>query len=234
VGNETANRAGLLRRLAAAVGSGAAGMLLVTGCAAGQQAQTIEQTPSIDGVQAEVGDIAIRAAGIAAPESGASYPKGSDAPLRMVIINRGATTDKLVSVTSTMAGGATFSAGSSSSSAGSGETASSASDSSSASPSASDSSPAATASGAPSSSSSPAENTPIELAGRQAVQIGTGSGGPTVMLTGLTTDLFPSQPVPVTLTFQSGASVTLTVAVRLTSEVPTAPTVSNVAGTGGE
>lgn len=223
MGNETANRTGLLGRLAAAVGSGTASILLVTGCAAGQQTQTIEQTPSIDGVQAEAGNIAIRAAGIAAPESAASYPKGSDAPLRMVIINRGAATDKLVSVTSTLAGGTTFSAGSNSSPAASGSGQASASDSASA-------SPTASASG----SSGAAQNTPIELAGRQAVQIGMGSGGPTVMLTGLTTDLFPSQPVPVTLTFSSGASVTITVAVRLTSEVPTAPTVSDVAGSGGE
>ncbi|HEV2886441.1 MAG TPA: hypothetical protein VGX49_05985 [Jatrophihabitans sp.] len=45
-------------------------------------------------------------------------------------------------------------------------------------------------------------------------------------LTGLNAELFPSQPVPVTLTFASGASVTVVMAVQLTSEVPTAPTVS--------
>jgi hypothetical protein len=241
VGNQTADRAGLLRRLGTTVASGAAGILLVTGCAAGQQAQTVQQTPSIDGVQAEAGNIAIRAAGIAAPESGASYPKGSDAPLRMVIINRGAAPDKLVSVTSTAAGGATFSAGSGSSPGASGAS-SSASDTASASPSASasssapasSSSPAATPSGSATSSSGAAQNTPIEVGGRQAVQIGIGSGGPTVTLTGLTTELFPAQPVPVTFTFASGASATVVVAVQLTSEVPSAPTVSEAVGHGGE
>jgi hypothetical protein len=242
VGNETANRAGLLRRLGAAVGSGAAGVLLVTGCAAGQQAQTVEQTPSIDGVQAEAGNIAIRAAGIAAPESGASYSKGSDAPLRMVLINRGGAADKLVSVTSTMAGGVQITPGSSSSpgASGSGQPSNSASDSSAASgsPSASagSSSPAAstTASAPATGSSNASQNTPIELAGRQSVRIGIGSGGPSVTLTGLTTELFPSQPVPVTLTFSSGASVTVVVAVQLTSEVPSAPVVSEATVPPGE
>jgi hypothetical protein len=58
------------------------------------------------------------------------------------------------------------------------------------------------------------------------VQIGIGPGDPTVTLTGLNAELFPSQPLPVTLTFQSGASVTVIMAVQLTSEAPPAPTVS--------
>jgi copper(I)-binding protein len=243
VGNETASRAGLLRRFGAAVGSGALGILLVTGCAAGQNAQTVEQTPSIDGVQAEAGNIAIRAAGIAAPESGTSYPKGSDAPLRMVIINRGTAADKLVSVSSTVAGGARFSSGASASPVASGASSSAtASSAVSASPSASSSSPAASASGSASAtggsasatgSSSASENTPIDLGARQSVQIGIGAGGPNVTLTGLTADLFPAQPVPVTLTFASGASVTVIMAVQLTSEAPTAPTVSQATELGG-
>ena len=39
-------------------------------------------------------------------------------------------------------------------------------------------------------------------------------------LTGLNAELFPAQSVPVTLTFASGASVTVTMAVQLTSEAP--------------
>jgi copper(I)-binding protein len=238
VGNESAGHAGLLRRLGAALGSGAAGVLLLTGCAAGQHAQTVEQTPSIDGVQADAGDIAIRAAGIAAPESGTSYSKGSDAQLRMVIVNRGTAADKLVSVSSPAAAGARFSAASSSSSGGSAESSSSATDSSavSASPSVTGPAPTGSAAGSASASGSApgaAQNTPIDLGGRQAVQIGIGTGGPSVTLTGLSADLFPSQPVPVTLTFASGASVTVTMAVQLSSEVPTAPTVSQVTEMGG-
>ena len=52
-------------------------------------------------------------------------------------------------------------------------------------------------------------------------------------LTGLTAELYPAQPVPVTLTFSSGASVTVIMAVQLPSEVPTAPTVSEATEAGG-
>ena len=85
-----------------------------------------------------------------------------------------------------------------------------------------------------SSSSGASQNTPIELPGRQAVQIGFDSGGPSVLLTGLTNELFPSQPVPVTLTVSSGASVTVVLAVQLTSEAPTAPTDSAAVQPAGE
>jgi copper(I)-binding protein len=243
VGNQTTDGAGLLRRLGVATGSAVAAVLLVTGCAAGQQAQTVEQTPSIDGVQAEAGTIAIRAAGIATPEGGTSYRKGSDAPLRLVLVNRSLTADKLVSVSSPVASGVRISAGSNSSSAApGGSSPATSSSASSTAPSASSSSATGSAAGSPSASASPsasgsagasatgsssaAQNTPIDLGGRQSVQIGIGSGDPTVTLTGLSTELFPAQTVPVTFTFASGASVTVSMAVQLTSEPPAAPTVS--------
>jgi copper(I)-binding protein len=235
------SRASLLRRLGAGLATSAAGAILLTGCAAGQQAQTVQQTPSIDGVQAEAGNIAIRAAGIASPESGTSYPKGATAQLRMVIINRASQPDKLVSVTSTAASGVQFGAAGSSGAAGASSGSSSASGSSpsvsaTASPSASTTatSSASGSAAASASSSESGASTPIDLPGRQSVQIGIGNDGPTVALTGLTQELFPSQPVPVTFTFQSGASVTFTLAVQLTSEVPEAPTVSSATGAPGE
>lgn len=229
MGNETASRADLLRRVGAAVGSGAMALLLVTGCAAGIQAQTVEQTPSIDGVQAEAGDISIRAAGLAAPESGASYAKGSSVPLRMVLVNKGAKADKLVSVTSPVAAGAEF-GGSSGSSAASGSPSASGSVSVSASasgsPSATGSASASGSASATGSASASGQNTPIELPGRQSVQIGIADGGPTVTLTNVNAQIYPAQAVPVTLTFSSGASVTVMMAVQLPSEVPSAPVIS--------
>ncbi len=241
MGNETASRTGLLHRLGPVAASAALGLALLTGCAAGQHAQTVEQTPAIDGVQAQAGNIAIRAAGIAAPESGTSYAKGSDAELRMVLVNQGAQPDKLVSVSSPAAAGAELSAGSGSSGSGSG------SGSASASPAASQtsngqSSASGTASAAPSASAtgsataSPtgsAASTPLDLAPRQALQIGIGDGDATVRLTGLNADLFSAQPIPVTLNFASGTSVTVTMAVQLTSEAPPAPTVSVATEQGG-
>jgi copper(I)-binding protein len=265
VGYETAGRTRLLRRLGTAAGSAAAGLLVLTGCAAGQDTQTTAQTPSIDGIQAEAGNIAVRAAGIASPSSGASYPKGGTAALRMVLINRGDQADKLVSVSSPAAGGTQLGAGSSSSgSSGSTGGSPSASDSSSsgsdsASPSATSASSSVPASGSssaaasspPSASGSPssassaeassspsasAASTPIDLPARQSVQVGISDGDATVTLTGLTAELFPAQSVPVTLTFASGASVTVTVAVQLSSasEAPTAPTVTAATQQGGE
>lgn len=238
MGNETASRTGLLRRLGPAVAGGALGLALLTGCAAGQHAQTVEQTPAIDGVQAQAGTIAIRAAGIAAPESGTSYAKGSDAELRMVLVNQGSQPDKLVSVSSPAATGAELSAGSGSSGSGS-----SASDS--ASPAASDSSPSASASGSASASSSASDSasaspsgsaagSPLDLPPQQSVPIGISDGDATAMLTGLNAELFSAQPIPVTLTFASGTSVTVTMAVQLTSEAPPAPTVSVATRPGGE
>jgi hypothetical protein len=58
------------------------------------------------------------------------------------------------------------------------------------------------------------------------VQVGITDGGPTVTLTNVNVQLFPAQPVPVTLTFASGASVTVMMAVQLPSEVPSAPVIS--------
>lgn len=233
MGNETASRTGLRRRLAPAVASAALGLALLTGCAAGQHAQTVEQTPAIDGVQAQAGSIAIRAAGIAAPESGTSYAKGSDAELRMVLVNQGAQPDKLVSVSSPAATGSQLSAGSGSSGSGS-----SGSGSADASPSASDTasaSPSASAGDSASASASGAAGgTPLDLPPRQPLRIGISDGDATVKLTGLKTELFSAQPIPVTLNFASGTSVTVTMAVQLTSEAPPAPTVSVATEQGGE
>jgi copper(I)-binding protein len=228
VGNETASRTGLFRRLGPVAASAALGLALLTGCAAGQHAQTIEQTPAIDGVQAQAGSIAVRAAGIAAPESGTSYAKGSDAELRMVLVNQGGQPDKLVSVSSPAATGAELGAGSG---AGSDASASpSASDTgsaaASASPSASSTSSASASDSSSASSSGSAAGAPLDLPPRQSVQIGISDGDATARLTGLNTELFSAQPIPVTLTFASGASVTVTMAVQLTSEAPPAPTVS--------
>ena len=221
MGNEFGNRASLLRRVGVAVTSGVAGALLLTGCAAGQQAQTVEQTPSIDGVQAEAGSIAIRAAGIAAPDSGSSYAKGATAMLRMVIVNRGAQQDELVSVSSPAASGAQLTAAVEGSGSQSASSASATTGTPSAS--ASGSATASPASGSPSASGSGSASAPIVLPPGQAVQVGMGTNPAGVTLTGLTADLFPSQSVPVTLTFNSGASVTLVMAVQLTSEAPAAP-----------
>jgi hypothetical protein len=78
---------------------GAAGTLLVSGCGAGQIAETAAKAPSVPGVNAEVdvegGSYKIRNLGVGYrdPEG---YPAGSNAPLEMVLFND---TDEPVTVT---------------------------------------------------------------------------------------------------------------------------------------
>jgi copper(I)-binding protein len=224
---QSPSRRGPIGRTGAVLLGTALSALLVAGCAAGQDAQTINQRPPIDGASAAAGTIAVRAAGLSAPD-GAFYAKGDSAQLELVLVNNGTSDDTLTSVTSPAAGGAQFgTAGSSGGSSGTGSPSSSDSSSASDSSSPSDSSTASSSGSAGASdSSSTATSTPIPLPHGSSVMIGFGNG-PSVTLTGLSQQLYPSQTVPVTLTFGSGATVTLTLAVKLASSVPSAPVISD-------
>ena len=86
------------RRVSVRVAALAAGALLMLGgCAAGQDAQTAEESPVVDGVSANVGDIALRAVAVAPPQNN-SHPKGGDATLQLVIVNGGGSDDQLTGV----------------------------------------------------------------------------------------------------------------------------------------
>jgi periplasmic copper chaperone A len=91
------------RRVRVGVTAAAAALLALGGCAAGQHAQTAEETPVVDGVAADAGPMALRAVTVAPPLSG-SYPKGGSAPLQLVIVNDSRVDDRLVSVTTPVAG----------------------------------------------------------------------------------------------------------------------------------
>lgn len=88
----------------ALAGGVALGAVLLAGCGAGQQAQTSEQTSAVAGANTQVGDIAIRNAEIAYPDtvpaSANVYSVGGTAPVEMVIVNQGRAADRLVSGTS--------------------------------------------------------------------------------------------------------------------------------------
>jgi copper(I)-binding protein len=88
----------------ALAGGVALGAVLLAGCGAGQQAQTSEQTSAVAGANTQVGNIAIRNAEIAYPDtipaSANVYPVGGTAPVEMVIVNQGTAADRLVSGTS--------------------------------------------------------------------------------------------------------------------------------------
>lgn len=95
------------------VGLAVAATLVTSACAAGQIAQTANQKPTLDGTEINVGDMALRGIAIAPPRAAtASFPKGSDLSLRIVMVNAGQHTDKLTSIKSSVTGG--WSAGSSS------------------------------------------------------------------------------------------------------------------------
>lgn len=73
--------------------------LLASACAAGKQAQTVEETPVNDANDANAGTIALRAVAVE-PPSGNYYAKGSSAQLQMVLVNVGSNPDTLTSITS--------------------------------------------------------------------------------------------------------------------------------------
>jgi hypothetical protein len=85
------------RRLAAVMAG--FGLLLTGACAAGQVAQTADQKPTLDGTQADVGDIHLRGLAIL-PPSAVFYPAGSTARVRLVIVNSSDRADTLTSITS--------------------------------------------------------------------------------------------------------------------------------------
>lgn len=215
-----------------------AGGLALSACASGQVAQTAQMSPTVDGQMAQVGSLAIRNVALDYPAGGV-YERGSDARLRMVVVNGGVAPDSLVSVSSPVATDVTISAGGSAEVTGSATPEPTGSASESASPTATPSDTAsgtATPSASPGGSASPsptASPTPSPTPENAQIQIPPNSyvsfreDGPRIMLTGLTRQLRPGQNLVVTLTFQRAGSVTMTIAVGTPeTQLPPAPTVS--------
>jgi len=69
----------------------------LSACSAGQVTQTATQERDKTGAQAQVGDISIRQAQLAAPSSG-GYERGDDADLQVAFVNGGSEADTLVRV----------------------------------------------------------------------------------------------------------------------------------------
>ncbi|MDQ4038911.1 MAG: hypothetical protein M3313_11335 [Actinomycetota bacterium] len=70
----------------------------LTGCSAGQVTQTSSQVATIQGAQADVGDLGLRDIRILYP-SGGTYAEGSTAELALVVTNQGLSEDTLIEVT---------------------------------------------------------------------------------------------------------------------------------------
>jgi copper(I)-binding protein len=84
-----------IRLVAAAVTVSAA----LSGCGAGQRAQTANEFSVVDGAAANVGAMAIRNAGVSSPTTAVGYAAGSSVTLSMTVANNGDGSDTLVSVT---------------------------------------------------------------------------------------------------------------------------------------
>jgi periplasmic copper chaperone A len=82
------------------VGLAVSAALLTSACAAGQQAQTADERPTIDGTNVTVGDVKLQALAVAAPTTPKGYPAGSNVNLTVTIVNTGTTQDTLTSISS--------------------------------------------------------------------------------------------------------------------------------------
>jgi copper(I)-binding protein len=81
----------------------------LTGCSAGAVTQTAGQASAVNGYSGQVGNLLVRNASIdfppsAAPTAGAAYQPGGAAPISLTLVNNGASADKLLSVSSPVAG----------------------------------------------------------------------------------------------------------------------------------
>jgi copper(I)-binding protein len=72
--------------------------VVLSACSAGQVTQTATQVRDKAGAQAQVGDISIREAKLAAPSGGGGYESGDDADLQVAFVNSGSEADTLTAI----------------------------------------------------------------------------------------------------------------------------------------
>ena len=180
-------------------------VLTVAGCATGQRAQTAIESPAIDGSGANVGNISIRNFSVAPPTGGANY---LIAQLLGVIVNNGATEDKLTSVTTSAAKTVTLFQ--------------SAADAYyvTNTPSASAAAPSPSASVSSSTADGSETTLTIPAGGRLTIG-GAADGAAVILLRGLTEPIRPASLLMVTMTFANAGRVTFPIGVQLSSSSPT-------------
>jgi copper(I)-binding protein len=72
--------------------------VVLSACSAGQVTQTATQERDKTGAQAQLGDISIREAKLAAPSGGGGYESGDDADLQVAFVNGGSEADTLTGI----------------------------------------------------------------------------------------------------------------------------------------
>jgi hypothetical protein len=200
----SALRAGVLRAGLATL----CAAVLTTACAAGEQAQTAQEQPTLDGTLGKIHNIRLNGVAFHAPSGGPSYPAGADVPMSVFITNSGTSSDSLTNVTSTAFSGWSIESSSSLATSTSGSSAS--------------------------ASQSPekiAAGTSLSLGLRNLNPDGTGSPQ-TLVMTGLAkkaAPLWPGGSIKVTFTFAKAGQTTLIVPVEL-SDVPNQKTVPPIPG----
>lgn len=192
------------------VGLVLAGAALVSSaCAAGQHAATSNAQATQDGVNGDIGKIALRAVALEAPAGAPAYNAGADVALKIVIINNSGALDSLIGIqTAAAKSWEVFT------SLGDAQVvldANAAAASSSAAPSTSPSSASSS-----SAAALPTGSTSVDIPPGESVGYGTPTNKGAILLEGLTSVLYPAQTVPVTFTFKTAGSVTLQVPVQIT------------------
>lgn len=203
------------------IGLAVVATLLMSACAAGQQAQTAEESATLDGVNKSVGDIALRGLAIAAPVGSAYYLPGSDAELKLVIVNTGSQSDTLTSITSTaVTGWGSFpsSAQAKAVQSADGSAAATAGPSASGS-SAASSSPASSPAAGPSSTTAnaPQGSRAVDIAAGGRTSFGVPETKSVLLLLKTIGKLYPGSSIDVTFTFARAGSVTVTVPIQLSA-----------------
>lgn len=193
------------RRRTAGIGAIAvAAALLTSSCAAGRVAQTIRQRPSIDGVNAQVGSIAVRNLSIEAPSEGTSYPKGSALRLTGVFVNNGRSTDLLTDISSaSVTGWGVYS---------------SITDGDQVVAAAAASASGAPTSAAPSTSTAPQASKTVRVPAGSRASYGVPDATGSLLVLGTKAKIYPGSTIGLTLTFARAGTVTVQVPVQISTD----------------
>jgi len=186
------------------------------GCATGQIAQTASQAAAVNGASGQAGPIAVRDAEVAYPQGDRRrYPSGSSAPLKMIIVNTGGATDRLVGVQSPLAASVRLEGTTTIPDRGAIRVIAPAAQAP-----ASPTSPRSTPTSAPASptTSLPASPSRPSSTSAPATEGKLPPGQLTITLENLTEDLRPGKPVQVVLLFEHAGEIVLSVPIAAPDE----------------
>lgn len=220
------------------VGLAVVAALLTAGCAAGQDAQTADEKPTLDGTNASVGAIDLRGLAVEPPAGPTTYfPTGSDLSVRLVLVNNSQQPDQLTSITSpAVSDWGAFASSADADAVMSAQTAT---------PSATPT-PPPSAPGSPTPGSSPGNSTPtptstplptpkrqVKVGPNGVVSWGTPTATGALLLMKTTRPLYPGSSIRITFTFANAGTITVMVPIAL-STTPRSSIIPGPTGSGIE